>query len=152
MKKKLLITGVLLTIISYLILISNVETKFYLEEKYYNEDKVIKINIKQLDELINNKESFALAIYQDLCATSADFEAVVSEFREEQKLTFYEIQFSEIQKQLSDKIKHYPSFVVFRKGEVIDYLEPDQNEDIIYYQTSSGFSQWFQSYINLRKS
>lgn len=157
MKKKtiMIIAVVLLLVIGALIIIfllNNSDKTFSLEDKYYGTSEIIKIDVETLSELIDSKGSFALFVSQEMCLASSDFEIVLNEFLEENPLTIYEINFSELTaSELGDFLEYYPSFVLYKEGKVIDYLDANADVDLAYYQTSSGFKSWFTTYVNLER-
>ncbi len=125
---------------------------FDLEEKYYGENKIIEIEGQELEKLINEKESFAVFVYQPMCITSSDFESVLNEFLEENKMTIYKIAFSSLkERKVGEEIKYYPSFILFQKGKRIDFLEANKEEDLRFYESKEGFKSWFTKYINLKE-
>ncbi|HAB66485.1 MAG TPA: hypothetical protein DCE23_03860, partial [Firmicutes bacterium] len=59
---------IILVICVTFILSSNKDSKtFYLEDSYYGESKMIELNIDELNDLIDKKESFAVFLYQPSC-------------------------------------------------------------------------------------
>lgn len=151
-KKSIIISGVvfLLVIGALIIFFLFSNKKFSLESKYYGVSEIIAIDINDLSNLIASQESFALFVSQEMCITSTNFASVLNEFLEENPITIYEISFSELStSELGNFLEYYPSFVLYKEGEVIDYLDANANEDIEYYQTSAGFKNWFTTYVNL---
>ena len=127
------------------------ETKFYLEDKYYDSSEFIEIDKSDLEKLIDDKESFALFIYQPACVTSANFEKNLTEFSKDNNLTIYKIAFSNIKDtSLSKYIKYYPSFAIFNKGNIISYLDANSDKDLKYYKSKKDFTDWFTNYVLLK--
>ena len=153
MNKKLLIIPILLLLAIIIVIIKNLpEKQFYLEDNYYGESKIIEIDKDKLENLIDDKESFALFIYQPACVTSSNFEKVIKEFLEENSITIYMIAFSNIKEtSLGENVKYYPSFAIYNKGKLIDNLEADKNDDLKYFESKKGFQKWFTSYVLLKK-
>ena len=52
---------------------------FYLEEKYYGNSVFNEIDSNDLNNLINDKESFAIFIHQPFCSTSYEFNKILDE-------------------------------------------------------------------------
>lgn len=133
-----------------LILKNNVEA-FYLDELYYEDNKLVDIDMKDLGELIDNKASFALFVYQPACETSAGLNKVINKFLDNNKVSFYKVAFSDFS---SDKrgefLEYFPSFVIYKDGEVVDYLESDNDDDINIYKNYDDFSQWFLMYVKVK--
>lgn len=127
------------------------EKTFYLEDSYYETNKMEEIEIDKLTELINNKKSFAVFIYQPMCVTSSNFESVLSSFLEENKISIYKVKFSSIKDtKLGKYVKFYPSFAIYNKGKLADFLEATKNEDVDYYTSKEGFKDWFTKYVKLK--
>ena len=62
------------------------------------------------------------------------------------------IAFSDIKDtSIGDDIKYYPSFAIFNKGTMVDYLDAESSEDLNYYNSLSDFKDWFTSYVNLKE-
>ena len=135
---------------------NNNNVMFKLENKYYDYNDEVpfsKLDTNDLEKLIKNKENFALFVYQPLCITSSDFEKILLEFMSTYKINFCKISFSDIKESsLGEKIKYYPSFVIFKKGEIVDYLESDKDEDIKIYKSSNEFKNWFTKYIEINEA
>lgn len=138
-------------VLTSLILLSN--SKFYLEDEYYGDTKMEEIDSSKLNRLIATSESFALFVYQPMCVNSTNFEAVLTSFQNENKVSIKKITFSNLKgTSLEEKIKYYPSFVIFKNGEVIDYLETDNDDDTVAFKTKKGFYDWFTKYVSIKKT
>lgn len=152
-KKVLLIILIVLIVLSFLvtIILKQNNKPFYLEDSYYGINNVTEINVDELNELINNKKSFAVFVYQPMCITSCDFEKVLDEFLEEEKISIYKIAFSDIKDtEIGKSVKFYPSFIIYNNGNMIDFLESNKDEDVNYYTSKEGFKKWFTKYVKLK--
>ncbi len=151
MKKKIIICFaalILLIVICLLIFINKPVEKFYLEDKYYGNNNLTEIDIKTLNKLIDDKESFGLFIYEPSCVTSNEFNEVLFSFQEENNIAFYKFPFSQINgTSLEKEIKYYPSFIIYKDGKIIDFLEADKDEDTKRYKNKNDFKNWFFSYV-----
>ena len=128
------------------------KNSFYLDKEMYENGTFINIEALDLEEMIEQKKSFALFIYQPLCTTSSNFEEILTKYIQENNVTIYKIPFSEIKNtSLSKKIKYYPSFAIYEKGKVVDYLDAKSDEDLNVYKTSNGFNNWFTEYVKIKK-
>ena len=124
---------------------------FYLEEKYYRNSVFNEIDSNDLNDLINDKESFAIFIHQPFCSTSYEFNKILTMFAEENKISFYKMSFDEMKKTVMyENIKYYPSFAIYNNGKLIDFLEADSNEDLNRYKDMEEFKNWFNSYIQMK--
>ena len=125
---------------------------FSLEEKYYKDAALYEINYSDLEKLVSDKESFGVFVYQPLCETSAGFETILNNFTKQYQMNFYKVAFSSIKgTDLGKRIKYYPSFIIYKDGKIVDYLEADKNEDTNKYKDINEFTSWISSYINLPK-
>ena len=155
MKKKWLIISVVVLIlvvaaIVVFLIFQNQNKIFSLESKYYNTGEKIEINISELEELISDKESFVVFVSQTMCLASSNFEVVINDFLEEYPITIYEINYSELKESdLGDFLEHYPSFVIYKNGKVVDFLDANADEDTDYYKTADGLRSWLTTYISL---
>lgn len=157
MKKKIIIyLSILFVLIITTVtsLITNKsEKKFYLEDSYYETNNMTEIKIDELNQLIDDKKSFAVFIYQPMCVTSSDFENILSEYLEENHISIYKIAFSNIKNtDIGKSVKYYPSFIIYNKGRMIDFLEANKDEDVDFYTSKEGFEKWFTSYIKIRNN
>ncbi len=155
MKKKLVISlsliFILITIFITILIINKNKKPFYLEDNYYGVNSMTEINIDELNKLIDNKKSFAVFIYQPLCITSSDFESILSDFLIDAQISIYKIAFSDIKEtNIGKSVKHYPSFIIYNKGKIVDFLEADKDEDVEYYLSKDGFTSWFKRHVKLK--
>jgi len=123
---------------------------FSLEKQYYEGANLYELEYENLEKLVNDKESFGVFVYQPLCETSSGFENVLNAFTNYYKMSFYKIAFSDIKNtELNKKIKYYPSFIIYKDGKIVDYLEADKDSDINKYKDINEFTNWISSYIKL---
>lgn len=123
-----------------------------LEDKYYHNNEIIEIDKDGYSNLVNSKENFVMFIYQPMCVTSNNFESLLNDFSNEYQITIYKMPYSLVKDtSLYDTIKYYPSFVIFKKGKVVNYLDANSNEDIKYYHDINEFTKWLSEYVVLNK-
>jgi len=157
MKKKLLIFILpiiaLIAILGIIIFAASQSRTFYLEDSYYNQKGFKEINATELNDLIDTQESFVLFIYQPTCVTSADFEEILTKFNAERPILIYKIAFSKLKDTvIGERIPYYPSFAVFRKGKMVDFLKSDQDEDSNKFTNLDDFTKWFDSYVKVKET
>lgn len=124
---------------------------FDLKDEYYKESKITELDLEGLKKLIDDKESFGVFVYLPGCTSCAAFSEVLDEFQKENTLTFYktEIKYAK-ETAIGDKIKYAPSFVIFKEGKIVAYLDAESNKDLPYYKTVKDFKEWLTKYINLK--
>ena len=67
---------------------------FSLEKKYYSTSEFIELDTETLEKNVNDKESFAVFIYQPLCTASYEFNKVLTEFADDYKINFYKMSYN----------------------------------------------------------
>jgi len=128
------------------------QNTFSLNEEYYKSSSFNELNIDTFGNLISNKKTFAVFIYQPLCSASYEFNKVLTKFANEYQISFYKLSFNDMKKtELKQYVKHYPSLVIYHEGKLIDYLDANSDEHSEYYKTVDGFRKWFSSYVSIKK-
>ena len=124
---------------------------FDLKDEYYKESKIIDLDKKELEQMIDDKESFVVYIYLPGCSSCAEFKEVLEEFQKDNKLVIYSTQIKIAHEiGLKEKIPYAPSFAVYKEGKLISYLDAMSDDDLGYYKTSEQFKEWLTKYINLK--
>lgn len=150
MKKNSIIIGIVLLIMLLCTACGN--KTFMLEEKYYGESKFVEIDNEDYDKLIFDKESFAIFIYQPLCAASSSFKEVLTEYSNTKGVVFYKMTQTKMKEsKLGETLKYYPSLVIVKDGKVVDYLDANSSDDTRYYQNAENFNNWFTTYVELKE-
>ncbi|MBO7699058.1 MAG: hypothetical protein J6S38_08520 [Erysipelotrichaceae bacterium] len=109
-------------------------------------------NVEELNELENNKETFAVYVYLPGCVSCATFYPIVKEFTESNQIRMYALVLSNFAKSsnsISDRVSYSPSMFIYKDGEVVAYLDPGSNDDLVYYETLEGLTTWFSKYIDI---
>ena len=126
--------------------------KFEFDDNLYGRAELIEIDAAGYDELVAEKASFGLLVYQPLCTTSYEFTQIVTAVTEAEQVSFYQIPFSQLKETaLAEAVKHYPSFVLVREGEVVDALDAESDEDTAIYKEQTAFYDWLTGYVTLRE-
>ncbi len=155
MKKKVIICLSILFVLTIIVVTffttKKNEEPFYLENNYYGVSNMVEIKIDELNQLIDDKKSFAVFVYQPKCIVSSDFENVLSEYLEDNQVSIYKIAFSSIiDTNIGESVKYYPSFIIYKEGKMIDFLEADKDEDVEFYTSKEGFEKWFTRYVKIK--
>lgn len=139
---------IVLILISLLLVGCNGKIK--LEDKYYKRSEFIDIDYLGVDDLIKSKENFVVFIYQPMCTMSSEFEKLLDEYMDIRKISIYKMSFTDMKKtSLKDTVKFYPSFIIFKDGEVVDFLDADSDEDTNKYKILKAFKEWFEGYVEI---
>ncbi len=150
MKKKLLLP-IIISLMAFLggaVIVFLMMKHFKLSPEYYNTDGFHKIDSSELENLIDQKKSFALFIYQPSCRTSDDFEKILADFSQEYQVKFEKVAFSDIRKtDLVPGLQYYPSLALYRNGKLITFIKADSDEDLKIVTSKDGFTNWWKRYI-----
>ena len=139
---------IVLLLISLLLVGCN--SKIKLEDKYYGKSKYIDLDYSKVDDLIESKENFVIFIYQPMCTMSSGFEELLDEYMDIRKISIYKMSFSDMKKtSLKDTVRFYPSFIIFKDGEVVDFLDADSDEDTNNYKILKAFKELFEGYVEI---
>ena len=152
MKKKLIIIILFLLAISliYINRKQNDITKFYLDDIYYNGNSFINIDASKVTELRKSKASYVIFTYNNFCNFEISCEEIFTSSMQKNNLVFYSIPYNEFEKTyLSKKVKYAPSVIIIKKGQIIAYLDANNDEDIQKYQNVTIFDNWLNKYIYL---
>lgn len=125
--------------------------RFYLEDKYYKEPKIIKIKKEELKKLEANKESFLVLVNNSSCTASLTFCQILDKVLKNNQLIIYEISFSNIKETaLFDYVKFYPSIAIYKKGKIVSALDAASEEHLPYYNTVEGLTDYITKYVILK--
>ena len=132
------------------LLLVGCNSKIKLEEKYYKRSEFIDIDYSKVEDLIKSKENFVIFIYQPMCTMSSGFEELLDDYMDIRKISIYKMSFTDMKKtDLKNTVRFYPSFIIFKDGEVVDFLDADSDEDTKKYKELDAFKEWFESYVEV---
>ena len=124
--------------------------RFYLSDKYYHTGEFVKVDNKSLEKL--NKENFILFTYNPYCNLPISCEKIFEEFMKKYNIDFISIPFSDFKEtSYYDNVKYAPSVMIIKEGEVIDYLDANDDKDLQKYQDEKEFEKWLDSYVYFGK-
>ena len=85
-----------------------------------------------------------------MCTMSSSFEEILDKYMKERTISVYKMSFTDMKKtELKNTIRFYPSFIIFKDGEVVDFLDADSDEDTNKYKEFDAFKEWFESYVEV---
>ena len=139
---------ILLILILSIFLVGCTNT-YKLESNMY-ESNIIVIDNEELLEMEKDK-NFILLVSQVGCSLSNDFDEVVTNISNEKDITIYKVMFSNIEgTKLSKKIKYYPSLVIYKDGNIKDYLKSNKEKDLDYYKSKDKLIKRIEKRIILK--
>ena len=126
----------------------NNDKKFKLESKYYNDNGLTDVSVKELEEIVKNKESFILFVYNDFCSFSVPCDTVFDKASKNMNLQILQISYRDYKKaNIKKKIKYAPSVLIYIDGKVDKYLDAEKDEDKKRYQDEYAFRSWVSKNI-----
>ena len=147
MKKKLL----LIIALMLLLVGCGSKEKFYLEDSYYGDNKLVEINNSELIKLEEDKKDFVLFVYLPGCSSCAEFKTVLNEFTEDEDMMVYSISILDLKGTQAEDLDFAPSFIVYKEGKAVDMLDPASNDDMPYFESADKFKEWLEEYVYLEK-
>ena len=119
------------------------------------DDTFIQIrSLDELNQLENEGKTFALYVYMPGCVSCASFAPIVKEFTKQNGIDMYAVELSVLantRNSVSDRVTYTPSMFIYKDGEVVAYLDPGSNDDLPYYETLDGLTEWFNKYIDIKQ-
>ena len=138
-----------LIIILVICIINRKPSKFYLDDKYYNEGQYISV---KSDEVNNLDGNYILFTYNNFCSLPIHCKDVFKDFMEKYKIDFLSIQFDEYKKtSFYKKVEYAPSVLLIKNGKIVAYLDANKDNDLNKYQNPEEFEKWISEYIYLEK-
>lgn len=127
-------------------------SKFYLNDEYYNAGKLVDIDSKELTNILKSNDSFILFTYNPYCNFKVSCENVVENFSKNNNITIFKIPFEEFKStKLYNTIKYAPSIILINKGKIETYLDPNKDEDSIKYQEEKALKDYIEMYVDTKK-
>ena len=149
-KNIFIIIGIIVLITIIISLNFNSKSKINLSEQYYQYGTIKDITKDELLTKINNKENFILFTNNNFCTFKISYEEIFKESAQELNITILKIPFDEFKTtKLHDTIKFAPSVFIIKEGKIIEYLDPEKNDDLSKYQDKKEFTSWIKEYINI---
>lgn len=147
MKRYIILISIII-IIGILIFNNKIE-KFYLEDKYYTGSDFIKIDSIGYDQI--KDESYIMYVYNNYCPFPVSCESIFKEYMDKYKISFISMSIGDFNKiSLHDKVKYAPTVILVNKGNIIDYLDSNDDKDLNKYQDIIEFEKWINKYIELK--
>lgn len=127
-------------------------SKFYLNDEYYNAGKLVDIDSKELTNMLKSNDSFILFTYNPYCNFKVSCENIVENFSKNNNITIFKIPFEEFKNtKLYNTIKYAPSIILINKGKIETYLDPNKDKDSIKYQEEKALKDYIEMYIDIKK-
>lgn len=127
-------------------------SKFYLNDEYYNAGKLVDIDSKELTNILKSNDSFILFTFNPYCNFKVSCENVVENFSKNNNITIFKIPFEEFKNtKLYNTIKYAPSIILINNGKIETYLDPNKDEDSIKYQEEKALKDYIEMYIDTKK-
>lgn len=118
-----------------------------LDDEYLNGFEVKTLSKDGYDALVKEQKTFLVISYLPGC--TAQILSFASKFAEKQQITIYYMDFSDLKATtLHEKVKYSPSMIIISKGQILDFLKSDSDEDTEKYNNYEAFSAWLQGKID----
>ena len=150
-KNIFVIIGIILIIIAIVLTNKNINnTRFYLDEKYYNIGNNEKLKSDELKKIESG--SYLLFTYNSFCGMRKPCEEVFDSVLKKNKIDYISMPIDEFKKtSYYSTVKYAPSFIIIREGKIVAYLDAENDNHLDYYQDEKAFEKWLGRYIFLEK-
>ena len=100
-----------------------------------NAQTYVTLTMSQLNEKINNKDSFVLFAYLEGCYGCQLFKPILENAIRERNLIVYAINARDIEKghEIREVIEYTPSIFIYKEGTMTFMSDPVKNEEYFYY-------------------
>lgn len=101
------------------------------------------ITAGEFQQMVKAKKSFVVIAHMTICPAEFPLTTVAKELAREENMTIYALTEEEFRKtDLAAKIKFLPTAVVYKNGEMVKYLDAENDGDLKYYRAVEGLKGW----------
>lgn len=139
----------LAVILSLFLLVGCSSKKINLSEQ----DRVANYKDTTYEEIktkIKDRDSFIVYVTSNSCLICHNFNPFVEETTINLEITIYKVYANtvDLNSPIMKKTKYTPAVFVFKKGKIIEYLDPTKNKDSEYFDSQVAFEGWLSQYLN----
>lgn len=123
------------------------------DAQYTTEGKIEYLtSYDSIEEKINDKVNFALYIYASGCLSCAAFSPYINAYVDESKITLYALELSIFKPNNPEigKLLKTPSVLIFKEGELYEYIAAHIENHSSYFESKDGFKEWFETYVIIK--
>lgn len=149
--------GVIAGIIATIVLVAAAvlifrDGRVVLSAEYRGEGGIGMITTDDLKTMAGEKKSFMLFVSQPECQAAGKLRGILQELIKEYPIQIFEVSFSELRESgLASEVRFYPSLVVYRQGQVADFLDANDSADTEAYNSLAGLKDWLTNVVILDK-
>ncbi len=122
--------------------------KFELSSEVYNAGEFHEISAEKFGQMMERKKSFIVVMHMTVCPAEFPITEVAKKFAREDGMMIYGLKEDEYKKTiLADEVKYLPSAAIIHEGEVVDFLDAEDDGDVKFYQSVGGFREWVEGYV-----
>lgn len=149
--------GVIAGIIATIVLVAAAvlifrDGRVVLSAEYRGEGGIGMITTDDLKTMAEEKKSFMLFVSQPECQAAEKLRGILQELIKEYPIQIFEVSFSELRESgLASEVRFYPSLVVYRQGQVADFLDANDSADTEAYNSLAGLKDWLTNVVILDK-
>ncbi len=138
---------------SYYLFKSQEPKTFRFENELYGDSEAIDIKKDDYERMISEKKSFVVMVDKPDFYTTADMCERMASFPEDMQFKYYRIMWGEAKESsIHDYVKFVPSVVIVRKGEVVDFLDADSDDDTPKYNEAQAYKIGSRAILLFRQS
>lgn len=108
------------------------------------------ITTSDLRTMVDEKKSFIVFVSQPDCIAAEKLRGILQELIAEYPIQIFEVSFSDLKESgLASEVRFYPSLIVYRQGEIVDFLDANDGEDTEAYNSLDGLKAWLTNVVML---
>lgn len=116
---------------------------FEFSPEVYEKGEFREITMDEFEQMIAVKKSFLVVPHMTVCPAEFPITDVARRLANENGMTIYGLTEEEFRKtELTEVVKYLPSAALYRDGELIDYLDAEDDGDMEYYKSVEGLKEW----------
>lgn len=116
---------------------------FEFSSEVYEKGEFREITADEFEQMIALKKSFLVVLHMTVCPAEFPITDVARRLANENGMTIYGLTEEEFRKtELAEEVKYLPSAALYRDGELVDYLDAEDDGDMEYYKSVEGLKEW----------
>lgn len=119
-----------------------------MDEGLYGDGGLIELSGEEYNELVRDERSFVVVVRMEVCPAGFPVTDTVKVLANQKDIKIYSLKDVEYKKtNLVEMIKYLPTVVIVRDGEVVDFLDAEDDEDLGRYRGAGELGEWVEQYF-----
>ena len=124
--------------------------KFTLDTEYVGSAGWLDLDAAGYEKLVSERKTAVIFADSTACTTADRMRGFLEEISEEKQVLIYRMMWPEVlESSLHAEVKYYPSVVILRGGQVVDFLKADKDEHGAIYNDKALLLDWLEQYLQM---